>query len=299
MRKNVLTFLLPLAFVAGLNTQSSAQVLVDYWNFNVDSTVALTPTTSLVAGASLAYAGAYHDSVQQGTLLNGVGADGTSFTSASAALRLRNPASGPFTLTLPTTGYKNIVLKYAEQRTNKGSQQNIVTYSVDGTTWINTAIAANATYFVDSTDTISNAYQLQVFDFSSDTNVNNNANFKVRIVFAMGDTNSSGNDRFDNITLSGDTVAHSGTTGVALVAGAKNIYTLAPNPATNNLEINAVIAGDKSVMITNEIGQTVYTGTANTQRFNINTSALATGNYYISIRENATGKMTTLKFAKQ
>ena len=277
-----------------LNTQSKAQSLLHYWSFNVDSTVVLTETSSMVSGGSLSYTGAYFDTVQSGTILNGVGADGTSLNSASAALRLRNPAgSGSFTLTLPTTGYKNIVLKYAEERTRQGAQTNTVTYTIDGTTWINTAIAANATYNVDSTDTVSNAFQLQTFDFSSDASVNNNPNFKVRITFSNGNTNTSGNDRFDNITVYGVS-----TTGIAQIASVSEKYTLYPNPVIDAVDIDAVSGGNKSVVITNASGQIIYKGTQTGKHFSINTTSFPSGNYFISINENDGSKVTTMKFIK-
>lgn len=295
MRKTILTISFCLSALFAFTIRSNAQTLIDYWNFNVDSTVVLTPTVSIVSGASLAYAGAYYDTVEQGTTLNGVGADGTSLSAGSAALRLRNPATGPFTLTLPTTGYKNVVLAYAEERTKKGSQMNTVTYTVDGTNWINTAIASSATYWVDSTDTVSNAYQLESFDFSSDTLTNNNPNFKVRIVFSIGDSNSSGNDRFDNITLNGTPV----TTGVASVSIATAGYTLYPNPVSDCMEILATLADDKSFTVINELGQNVFSGIATGNKFSINTGKLSAGNYFINIRESSTGDVRTIKFIKQ
>ncbi len=295
MRKNVLTLLFCFGAMLGANTHSSAQVLIDYWNFNTDSAAALTPTFSAVAGASLAYSGAYYDTVQSGATLNGVGADGTSLAAGAACLRLRNPASGPFTLTLPTTGYKNIVLAYAEQRTKKGAQQNIVTYTVDGTTWINTAISANATYYVDSTDTVTNGFQLETFDFSSDTMTNNNPNFKVQINFAVGDTNSSGNDRFDNITLQGTALPG---TGVAVTNAAVG-YNVFPNPVTNTLELTAATDGNRSLSVINTAGQSVFAGNVTGRNFTINTAGFSAGSYFIFVRDQNSGQVNTMKFIKQ
>ncbi len=181
--------------------QTGGDSLIHYWNCNAsaDSTLANNiriPTKSKVAGATWTYAGAYYDTVQPGTNINAVGADSL-LTSGNGSLRLRNPASGPFTLSLPTTGYKNIVLKFAEERTSKGASTNTVTYTVDGTNYISTAVAAIQTYNVDT------VFGLHSFDFSSDAMVNNNPNFKVRISFGPGATNTTGNDRFDNITVYG------------------------------------------------------------------------------------------------
>jgi len=146
---------------------TGGDTLIYYWNFNTDTLHYLTPNVALVTGSSLAYSGAYSDTVQPGTTVNAVGAD-TVLTASSAALRLRNPASGPFTLTLPTTGYKNIVVKYAEDHTSKGATENTVTYTVDGVNWINTAISSYASYSVDSVDTY-NGFQLITLNFSSDS----------------------------------------------------------------------------------------------------------------------------------
>ena len=183
---------------------TGSDTLIYYWNCDVDSSVILnSPTVDIVgAGANLFYGGASYDTVQPGGTVNAVGIY-TVLTSSSAALRLRNPASGPFILTLPTTGYKNIVLKYAVQRTSKGSQTNTVSYTTDGVNYVNTAIANYATYSVDTVDTNPTAFQLVSYDFSSDPAVNNNPNFKVQIVFSTGSTNTSGNDRYDNITVYG------------------------------------------------------------------------------------------------
>ena len=298
MKKNVLTILSLVVGLFGSAANSNGQTLLHYWNFNVDSASALTPTYSMIPGATLVYIGAYYDTVQQGTTVNGVGADGTTLTASSAAIRLRNPADS-FSIWMPTTGHKNIVLAYAEQRTKKGSQQNTVEYSTDGgVTWKNTAIAATATYWVDSTDTVSNTpFQLENFDFSSDTTVNDNPNFRVHIIFSVGDTGLSGNDRFDNITLRGDTIT-APTAGVSSKF-VTNGCSLHPNPTTDNIEISSVSEGDKSVVIINEIGQTMYTGTASGKRFTVNTSRFAAGSYYVGIRENGTGVSTSLKFVKR
>jgi len=300
MRRSLITLLICVAAMFSTGTKSNAQtqVLIDYWSFDdVDSTSAmLVPNTSIVGGAGLAYLGAYYDSVQPGTVLNAVGTY-TVLNSGSAALRLRNPAEGAFTLTLPTTGYKDITLKYAEQRTKSGSQENIVTYTVDGTTWINTAISAVATYVIDSVDTGSNGWQLETFSFSSDANVNNNPHFAVQINFAIGDSGTSGNDRFDNITLYG--ISDTSHTGISSISPSESSYTLYPNPVMNNLEINGYSEGDKAIVITDIVGQTIYRGIKSGKQFTINTSQLIAGNYFISIKESDSGRLTTMKFVKQ
>jgi hypothetical protein len=176
---------------------TTGDTLICYYNCNVDTLVITKTPTFGFTGDSISYVGSYYDTVQPGTTLNAYGAD-TVLNASSAALRLRNPASD-VVFSLPTTGFKNIVLKYAIERTTKGAQTNTVTYTTDGMNYVNTAIAAVATYQVDSTT----GWQLISLDFSSDAACNNNPNFKVMITFSNGSANTSGNDRFDNITLWG------------------------------------------------------------------------------------------------
>ena len=154
------------------------------------------PSYFRFAGDSMSYGGTRFDTVQPGTTLNAYGSD-TVLTATSAALRLRQ-TYGAFKMNLPTTGYKNIVLKYAiEKSSASGAGTNTISYSVDGVNYINTAIAASSVYSVDT------VWTLMSFDFSADTMVNNNPNFKVQINFSNAGSTTKGNDRFDNITLWG------------------------------------------------------------------------------------------------
>jgi len=179
------------------NVNTSGDTLLYYWSFNLDSISSLVPTFAINASANIDFVDSYTDTVQPGTNINGVGVDSTN--TAGGALRVRNPSTS-LTISLPTTGYKNIVLKYAVEASSatKAAQTNIVSYTTDGTNYINTAIASQSpTYAVPL------AFTLVAFDFSSDSSVNNNPNFKVQIAFTNGNTNTSGNDRYDNITLYG------------------------------------------------------------------------------------------------
>ena len=176
---------------------TTGDTLICYFNCNVDTLTILKMPTLGFSGDSITFVGARFDTVQPGTTLNAYGAD-TVLTATSAALRLRNPSTDAV-FTLPTTGFKNIVLKYAVERTSKGAQTNTVSYTTDGVNFVNTAIAAISTYQVDSTT----GWQLISLDFSSDAACNDNAKFAVKINFSNGSANTSGNDRFDNITLWG------------------------------------------------------------------------------------------------
>lgn len=166
--------------------------LIHYWNFNANTNnmAVFTQPTFTRGGGALSYAGNYQDTVQEGSTLNARNGD-----AAGNALRLRNPA-GPFTLSLPTTGFKEVKLKFAVMRTSQGAQSNILTYTLDGTSYVNTGLTA-------ATNPVTESFALVSYDFSAISGAANNPKFKVKIDFGTGGTNTSGNDRFDNVTLEG------------------------------------------------------------------------------------------------
>lgn len=163
--------------------------LIHYWNFNNSSDL-VTPTFT-IGGGTWNYS-AISDVVTDTTTLNARNGD-----AAGTALRLRNPA-GSFTLTVPTNGYQNIIFSYAVKSTSSGAAMNVVSYSIDGTNFITDGLQPNLNN-VSSTE-----WNVYSYNFSNITKANNNASFKIRIDFAIGSNNTSGNDRFDNITVDAD-----------------------------------------------------------------------------------------------
>jgi len=182
------TFKTPAAPVVG------TRQLIHYWNFN-NSTDLLTPTVT-IGNAVWIYSGIY-DVVTDPTILNARNSD-----VAGTALRLRNPA-GSFVLNLPTSGYKNVLFSYAVKRSTSGSQMNAISYSVDGINFTTDNLQPN----LNNVDTAWNVYS---YDFSGIATVNDNSNFKIKIEFAVGSNGTSGNDRFDNITVDADSIPGSG-----------------------------------------------------------------------------------------
>jgi len=176
------TFKTPAAPVIG------TRQLIHYWNFN-NSTDLLTPSFT-IGNASWTYFGVY-DVVTDTTTLNARNGD-----VAGTALRLRNP-SGSFVLSLPTNGYQNIIFSYVVKRTTNGAAMNVLSYSTDGTSFITDGLQPN----INNVDTNWSVYS---YDFTSIKKANNNASFMIKIDFAIGSSNTSGNDRFDNITVDAD-----------------------------------------------------------------------------------------------
>ncbi len=173
--------------------------LLHYWHFNdlVNSVVVtdVLANYTILGDAIITYPGAgagFMDGVDDGTTINARGV-----VTAGNGLRVRNPSNTrELRLTLPTTGYENIVLRYATNRTSKGAQEQTLFYRIAETAgWVqfgNTMAIPETTYTQFD------------FDFTGIAGVANNADFEVRILFSGSNASgASGNDRFDNVTLEG------------------------------------------------------------------------------------------------
>ncbi len=287
MKRNVFTILFCLGAIM-LTSESKAQ-LIYYWNFNnmaPAATDTFKPSTNNgVATAHFNYHCSYIDYVTPGDALNLQPGD-----TAGSCIRFRNP-SDSVVFFMPTTGFGNVIFSYSVMRTGSGAQNNVVSYTTDGTTFKPTstidAIDSSA-YYVDLT------FIRHSYNFSADAATHNNANFAVSIAFTNGNTNPSGNDRYDNVTLT-QIIA-----GLQVInqAEVKPSYKLYPNPVGNILEITASAEGEKSFSVFNVIGQKVFEGSSAMQYFTINTSNLNSGVYNITIKENSTGNLNTMKFVK-
>ena len=164
--------------------------LIYYWDFNDQDSSNHAPVYTSGGAATFQYSSSYVD------YTSGSGLNLRNTSDTGSALRVRNP-SQYLVFKMPTTGYKAIVMKYAVQRSSSGPALNAVSYTTDGTNYVTTAINNNSSYAVDT------VFELHAFDFSSDAAVNNNPNFAVKVTFTNNNTGSSGNDRFDNVSLEG------------------------------------------------------------------------------------------------
>lgn len=170
--------------------------LLHYWHFNalLDETFTELPADYTILGdASITYPGVgdgYMDRTS-GTLINA-----RMDEPAEYGLRVRNPSdTRELRLTLPTTGYENLVLRYAVRRTGSGAQEETLFYRISETAgWVQ---------FGD-TFTITEDYVQFDFDFTGVAGVADNPEFEVQILFGGSNAGlEDGNDRFDNITLEG------------------------------------------------------------------------------------------------
>jgi len=166
-----------------------------YWNFNGLASGNNPEITPNIGNGTLQYSGSYYDRVSPGSDANAQNGD-----EAGSALRLRNE-SGDFIISVPTTNHSNIILKYVATRTGSGSQTQTISYTLDGTNYIQTGLSV--TEFTLTED----IYNLNEIDFSSISGANNNANFKVKISFdTASSTITNGNNRIDNLTVEGNTL---------------------------------------------------------------------------------------------
>jgi hypothetical protein len=170
--------------------------LIHYWHFNNlpdEVFVTVASDFSLTDGALITYPGTgdgYLDRTD-GTLLNAnMGAP------AGYGLRVRNPSNTrELIIEAPSTGYRELQLSFAVHRTNNGAQTQELYYSVDGgQNW--TQVGEAYDIFLD--------YTVKSFDLSGIEAINNNPLLQFRILFTgEAAAGTSGNNRFDNIALTG------------------------------------------------------------------------------------------------
>lgn len=175
--------------------------LMFYWNFNavIGAITTIAPDfKSSAETAAISYEGTgagFMDGDTGGFTVNARNDD-----PAENLLKVRNPSdTRNLIFSLPSTGYKNIILQFATARSpNNGATTQNYSYTIDGINYINTGLTKI------SHNTTPEIPDLIVLDFSTIETVNNNPNFKVKVSFEGTTISStSGNNRFDNITIEG------------------------------------------------------------------------------------------------
>lgn len=183
-----------------LSTLATSQTLVHYWNFNNNSSISnlTTPTLSIVSGCTL-------NAIPGGiSTIDAAGGTGQNFNLlnlnarnndvSGTHLRFNDPIGGALQFELPTTGYQDIIIKFATRRSGSGAGTQLWSYSINGTDFVSfsSVIPNNG----DPT--------LATLDFTSIPGANNNPNFKLKVEFIQGAGGTVGNNRFDNFTLEGN-----------------------------------------------------------------------------------------------
>ncbi len=296
-----------------ISTVNGQSKLIHYWNFNNLTVAYHNPNIpalkadystidtnkaqivyKLATGASSTYAG-YIDNVAGDTTNAKLGAV------AGNALRVRNPSdSMELRFYIPTTNYKNIALKYAVQSSSVTSGQlaQLFDYSVDsGTTWKTSGL--NMTIdSISQSQFQGTSWGLISLNFLNDTLANNNRKLVFRVKFAGNASMTSGNNRFENVTVQGDSVTATTTGPTAVITINNNGTTrLYPNPVTSDLHIEAA-AGTKTIHIFDQLGKNVATISTTEKNTIVPTSNWSNGVYFVHIID-ANGSVSQAKFIKQ
>jgi formylmethanofuran dehydrogenase subunit D len=208
------------------------------------------------------------------------------------AVRARNPSdSMDLLLYLPTTKYRNIVIKYETQLSSvkSGQHEQIFSYSIDSASTFITTDLPVVSNFADT------VWSLVTLDLRSITAVNNNSKFVFKMNFSAPNTSNKGNNRFDNITVEGDSILDA----VNMIDYQADDYILFPNPASANLNLTGTFEGEKSISIYNSTGMLVNTITVSGREAVIDVADLNPGFYFLKIVEKGRKGIITIKFVRQ
>lgn len=237
MRKNYnKTGLLCLLLLSSFLSQG--QSLLHYWNFNDNTSVAaITTPSQTIGGASITattsglsmidFAGGTN---QNFNVLNLNAQNGDP---SGTHLRFNEPIGGTLVFALPTSGFENIIVKFATRRSAQGAGTQNWSYSIDGTNYI-----AFTTVLPNNGDPA-----LATLDFSGIAAANNNPNFKLKVEFTETPGGTGGNNRFDNFTVQGTTIGGGDTIAP--------VVTFSPaNAATNvAVTVNPTISFNENIRL--------------------------------------------------
>ena len=187
-----------LTITAVFKYDGSVQKIIHYFHFNtiknkIDNGEKINSDYSLISSASIQYQGSgagYMDDV-----------DGTTENTRmdappGKALRVRNPSdTRSLIFDISTEGFKNIVFSYAVCRTKNGATKQSL--------YFNTTDDDSGWTLFSSGIPVNENFETKTFDFSKIEEANDNKFFKVRLTFDENSSGTSGNNRFDNVTVSG------------------------------------------------------------------------------------------------
>jgi len=260
-------------------TQSENQ-LIYYWHFNNFQLIDDLPVNAIIADYQLfPSANATMTFTGGDPNMDPVNSDGSSQNlqlgeSAGVAVRVRNPSAGrALVFNLPTTGIEDIRFLYSVRRTNQGQLINNISYSIDGVNYITSGLTQTAY-------DITTNYQLILIDFSDISTVNNNPNFHIRIEFEGNTDQLNGNNRYDNISLTGSPINSNPNVSVDEF---QFEFVVFPNPSSNNFN---VISSEnvKEYRVVDLLGKTIlHVRNMNVSQFEIFMQNFAPGVYVLEL----------------
>lgn len=180
-------------FIAVFRKMARTEEVVHYWNFNQTDKLLVPSFTLYDAALRTQLPDGGIAEITHGTGQNFSGLNARFGDDAESHIRVNNPIGVALVFNLPTTGFSRIRFRYETRRSGQGAGIQIVEYSINGTDYTEVKRLS-----VKDADPV-----LVSLDFSDIVEANNNAAYKIRIRFEQGDGGTSGNNRFDNITLEG------------------------------------------------------------------------------------------------
>jgi len=130
----------------------------------------------------------------------------------------------------------------------------------------------------------------------NDTAVNNNSKLTFRTRFLGQNSGGLGNNRFDNVTVIGDSL-NKPSAGITSVTAIKACI-IYPSPAHNEVYISNGANTAKTIIITNMEGKMVISKNTTGEKCLINIAGLSSGIYFATVVENESGYISHLKFVK-
>ncbi len=307
MRKNLFLLITTLVITTvTINSLNAQGTLIHYWHFNnytlgamhtypVDTIHSIAADYSIhdTSKARILYSEIPGTSSVYSTYIDTVVGDVSDTvnvrmsTASGYALRARNPSdSMQLLFYIPTVHYNNILLTYGSQSssTSHGQLHQNFDYSVDsGLTWRTSglSITSDSAWLIFHRTSIS---------FTTDTMVNNNSKLVFRIKFTGNTSGTSGNNRFDNITVDGDSIiaphiSITATPGTTICAGtsihflATAIYGGSVSPSYQWKKNGVVVGTDSTGLYTSALatGDTIICYLHN----GVGGSVIATSNYFV------------------
>ncbi|WP_306350535.1 choice-of-anchor I family protein [Flavobacterium sp. '19STA2R22 D10 B1'] len=179
---------------------AAGQDLLHYWNFNNNASISTitTPNQSIVSGATITALSGGISTIDNtggtGQNFNVLNLNAQNGDASGTHLRFNDPIGGALEFALPTTGYENVIVKFATRRSGSGAGTQLWSYSING----GTSYIALTSIMPNNGDPA-----LATLDFTAIPEADNNPNLKLKVEFQQGTGGTVGNNRFDNFTVHG------------------------------------------------------------------------------------------------
>ncbi len=167
--------------------------IIHYWNFNESGTPLIPAYTLLTADLQVALPDGGSAWTDTGTGENFIAGNAQFGDPAGNHFRINQPLGVALTFEVPTTGYKNLSFRYETRRSEQGAGIQVLSYSTNGTDF----------YEIRRIMIKDGNPAVITLDLNRIAGAVDNPSFRIRIGFERGEGGTTGNNRIDNVTLSG------------------------------------------------------------------------------------------------